>query len=79
MRLSKKRFLELVVRTRLRVSDIAASIGCSRSHLSNVIAGRKALGLKYAKRLMEMFGADRLQFALDWDAMGIKVPLKAAR
>lgn len=79
MRLNKKRFLNLIDRQGIKVVDVAAAIGCTNGHLYNVIAGRKSLGLKYSKRLIEMFGADRLNFALDWDAMGIKDPLEDAK
>ena len=79
MKLSKKRFLDLIARTGLKVADIAAAIGCTDGHLCNVIAGRRKLNIKLSRRLLEMFGADRMQFAIDWDAMGIKDPLKEAR
>ena len=79
MKLLKQRFLNLVERSGLTVTDVAAAIGCSDGHLYNAIAGRKGLGLKYSKRLIEMFGVDRMQFAIDWNSMGISDPLREAR
>ena len=79
MRLIERRMLDLIGKRNMTRSDVAAAIGVSPSHFRNVLKGRRRLNLKHSKRLIEMFGVERMQFAIDWDAMGIKDPLKEAR
>ena len=75
MKLRAKRMLELMTIHRMSQADLAAAIGASPSLISHVLKGRRRLNLLHSKRLINLFGADKMAYIIDWDAMGIQAPL----
>lgn len=75
MLLIRKRMLELMENKELTAKWLAAKLGVSKQFFSQVLLGKKKLSLERSRILIEIFGADDMAYAIDWDGMGIRNPL----
>ena len=77
MKLRRKRMLEILTLKKMCQADLAAAIGVSTALLSMVLNGQRKLSLSHSKKLIELFGADLMFNAIDWEAMNIRNPFTA--
>ena len=78
MRLIEKTMIELMSLKSISRSALAAALGVSYPQIINVLKGRRRLSIRCSKLLIELFSADLISRAIDWDAMRICNPLGRA-
>ena len=77
MILREKRMRELIALKKMRQVDLAKAIGISPAYLCLALKGKRKLNINYSRKLIELFGADLMFGAIDWDAMHIRNPFSA--
>lgn len=70
------RIRELMHGRNMALKSLAAAVGVSVSQMCNVLMGRRRLNLLHSKRLINLFGAEAISKAIDWESMNIREPLE---
>lgn len=74
MKVKEKKMLEIMELMHVTKGELALLLGISISILCRALKGRMRFSIHGTKLLLNIFGADLLSHAIDWDAMNIRNP-----